>query len=141
MSEWLCDMCYPDRIEIFIAWPGVSFVYDPTDKTYYLLGGQGHRGDEILTWGTNKPTIDVFFDLEWNAPNEEWDKIEADYPLLIQAFENAADGIEWNIKHPMESWSFVNECINHLGYDPAVHGTNLDYFLTHKIAERLRTLG
>lgn len=59
MENWMCQMCFPDAKELGIIAPRYSLIFN--GGKYHILGGQGHKDEEILT----------FEDSPWSDPDPE----------------------------------------------------------------------
>lgn len=93
---WMCNLCFHDGKEIGEIAPGYSLIYN--EGKYYILGGQGHRDDEELTFETT-PT-----------PDPDPDCVIEDYPRADDWLEEV-DKIDeaWKM-HPTDGYAIVNTC-------------------------------
>ena len=65
---WMCDLCFVGGEEIGILAPGYSIIRK-RDGLYYILGGQGHNGDEVVHFPTTPfPDPDPEMEADEDSP-------------------------------------------------------------------------
>jgi len=95
MNQWMCELCFPKTKEVGIVAPGYSLIYN--ENKYHILGGQGHKGHEIVTfeempWPDPDPTCADDLTPEQNELAECWldQAIRFDEKLVMRASETFA---------------------------------------------------
>lgn len=104
-----CPQCFPKSLEIGQIAPTYHLIL--WDHKFRVIGGQGHDGDIIHTYGI-KP-----FPMTIKTPDEDilkQEKEQKDYPLLMD---------------PMDGWQFIEICKKARKYDPGTDGLNFNLWL------------
>lgn len=122
-SSYICDLCYPNWIEL-ASFSDLAFGHNPTTDEYAILGGQGH--DTLVNF-TIPPTPDPLPDNVLDAMDE------ADEPTTIAPVwehsdpisawvQEATENTHFLGKELLDHWRFV-ETLRSLGYNPDIDGT------------------
>lgn len=100
--QWMCDLCFKEGKEIGRLAPGYSLIYN--EGKYHILGGQGHRDDEIVTFPTTP----------WVDPDPECD---LDHPDADR-WDNETDALNEVLKMDVhEAYCFLSQCRKYAGWD------------------------
>lgn len=67
--DWRCDLCFPGSVEVGIIGDGYSLMLH--EGKYHIVGGQGHKGDIILTFPI-KPYPDPDPECENDDIDDSW---------------------------------------------------------------------
>lgn len=99
-KTWVCSLCYPFALEIGKIYGGYSLIYmrntpldnnmppDYGDGMYAILGGQGHRDDEVAFF-KDKPTYT--YDNEYKLLDISPGRIKIDLGDAIAIYKDFTD--------------------------------------------------
>jgi len=100
MNQWMCELCFPEAKEIGIIAPGgYSLIYN--QGKYHILGGQGHRDDEIIT----------FEEMPWPDPDPDCADLPPEQEELADRWLDETDRLSESFKmHPETAFAFLSSC-------------------------------
>lgn len=113
--QWMCQPCFPDCVEIAELAPGLSLIYNKREDQYALLGGQGHKGDEVILFERGKPP--------WPDPCPEivddnlWMEFKPtpEQEIASNKWDDTIDNLIWVFDAPTGHW--IYEQTKLIGYD------------------------
>jgi hypothetical protein len=112
----ICTDCFPTSELIGHTTPDIA--YATLGGLHVIITAPGHTGDIIGTF-SQAPTPDPLEDLDDDATCDDSDAAAAD------AWADAADASLNDLAEhlgPVGCWSFINDLIEHAGYDPTSDG-------------------
>lgn len=119
-EQLLCNMCFPNHVELGYVAPGLILVLAPDGK-YVIFVSPAHRGDEWVTL-PERPEPDPIPDELWDdeAKLEElgeeiWSASNDWVERAYKAFENVS------FSYLRSTWHLVNDLIE-AGYNPKEDG-------------------
>lgn len=112
MQSWMCELCFPNAVEIKDFEDGLSLIYNGRTEKYSLLGGQGHNGDELIIF-ESKPTPDPYPQI---LDDDNWKTYEPtkEQEESSDLWWNMVHDIDWKMPPTTGRW-FV-EIMEHHGY-------------------------
>jgi hypothetical protein len=101
---WMCEPCFPDCVEIAELAQGLSLIYNKKEDYCALLGGQGHKGDELIVFEKGKhPWPDPCPEMMDDDLYRSF-KPTPEQAIAISKWDNTIDNLMWVFDAPTGHW-------------------------------------